>query len=83
MCSSGFVYADADIKSIDERLIVIIFWLPETLLTHHRKVFRISIIRKYRQIGKNPVFFFYNTSACALLSYLFLFCSASPCIIIR
>ncbi|MCX7124181.1 MAG: multidrug effflux MFS transporter, partial [Gammaproteobacteria bacterium] len=64
-------------------LIVIIFWLPETLLTYHRKVFRISIIRKYKQIGKNPVFFFYNTSACVGLSYLFLFCSISPYIIIR
>src|SRR3990167_1735991 len=64
-------------------LVVIIFCLPETLLTHHRKIFRVSIIEKYKQIAKNRIFFFYNIAASVGLSYLYLFCSISPYIIIR
>ncbi len=64
-------------------LIVIALYLPETLHKNNRVLFNISIIKKYKEISKNPIFMLYNATGAIGLSYLYLFCSISPYVIIR
>jgi Bcr/CflA subfamily drug resistance transporter len=59
------------------------FGLSETLPKTHRIKLQSAIFKKYRDIGVHPVFAIYTFATCIGLSYLYLFCSISPYIIIR
>lgn len=59
------------------------FKLPETLLRRRRNTIGWSLINKYLKIARHNVFAIYSCVAAFGLSYLFLFCSISPYIIIR
>lgn len=61
----------------------LIFFIPETLTVDKRTKFSSAIFKRYGEIIKNPIFFLYTFSTAAGLSYLYLFCSISPYIIIR
>ncbi len=59
------------------------FMIEETLPADQRHQFRWRIFSEYYQIGKNPIFLYYTIATGIGLSYLYLFCSISPYIIIR
>lgn len=64
-------------------LYFVAFKLPETLLRRRRNAIGWSLINKYLKIARHSVFAIYSCVAAFGLSYLFLFCSISPYIIIR
>lgn len=57
--------------------------LPETLMKSRRHQMKLTFLLEYGQIVKHPVFLMYTISTTMGLSYLYLFCSISPYIIIR
>jgi len=57
--------------------------LKETLSPKHRQRLDANIFREYKQISMNKTFSIYTLSTAMGLSYLYLFCSISPYIIIR
>lgn len=59
------------------------FGLSETLPKTRRIRLQGNIFKKYCDIGVHPVFVIYTFATCIGLSYLYLFCSISPYIIIR
>lgn len=61
----------------------IYFWVPESLPEEKRIPVTMNLWREYKEIFSNKIFFFYNLSTAIGLSYLFIFCSISPYIIIR
>src|SRR3990167_8851107 len=64
-------------------LYVTLFRLPETVTRTHRSTIDFSLITQYVKIGRDKIFMVYSFVAAFGLSYLFLFCSISPYIIIR
>lgn len=63
--------------------VTMVYALPETLPVAHRQRIAWGVFREYGSIFKNPMFFFYTLATAMGLSYLYLFCSISPYIIIR
>lgn len=59
------------------------FFIPETLPLANRNKFTSSLLGTYGTIIRHPAFLSYTFSTAAGLSYLYLFCSISPYIIIR
>ena len=59
------------------------YGLPETLPPARRKKFDVGIFKEYYSIFTNRLFFVYTLSTAIGLTYLYLFCSISPYIIIR
>jgi len=57
--------------------------LPESLPTNRRQKITVHIFQGYRDIFSNQLFFYYTLAAAMGLSYLYLFCSISPYVIIR
>ena len=57
--------------------------LPETLAKTRRIVVSVNIFREYKEILWHPIFLLYTCVTGFGLSYLYLFCSISPYIIIR
>jgi len=64
-------------------LITVCFVMPETLPLHRRVTMDRGIFKVYKNIATNGIFSIYTLSAAIGLSYLYIFCSISPYIIIR
>lgn len=61
----------------------IYFAIPESLAKENRKRMSLQLLTDYKNIFLNPIFLLYTFATAIGLSYLFLFCSISPYIIIR
>lgn len=63
--------------------ISIYFFVPESLKKEYKMPVSFGLFHEYRAISLNQTFFFYSLSSAFGLSYLFIFCSISPYIIIN